>query len=154
MVGDNRFWLLFGGLWLLVGGLFVVVSLGIMLIADPASMNKDLPVWAFTLVGLAACAAGGFVIMRSRKTAAHDRRLMESGKPLGATVVEIRLSPIRINREQRWHVVYRYEDGGRTLQGQSRMLDSEDVEAFKPGDRVRIQIDPLKPEDSLFLGAA
>ncbi|MGQ0742116.1 MAG: DUF3592 domain-containing protein [Alphaproteobacteria bacterium] len=54
--------------------------------------------------------------------------------------------------QQSWHVVYRYENAGRTLQGQSRMLTSEAVENFKPGDRVNIKIDPQKPEHSLFLG--
>ena len=152
MDGDNRFWFLFGGLWLLIGVLFVVVSLGVMLFADPASMNKGVPLWAFALVGLVACTGGGFILVRARLAAAHDRRQMETGKQLSATVVEISRSLISVNRQPRWHVVYRYQDGGRTLQGKSHMLTADAVEDFKPGDRVNIKIDPQKPEDSLFLG--
>jgi len=152
MDGDNRFWFLFGGLWLFVGVLFVAVSLGVMLFADPASVNEDVPLWAFTLVGLVACAGGGFVLARARAAAAHDRHLMETGKQLSGTVVEIRRSLISVNRQPRWHVVYRYQDGSRALQGKSRMLTAEAVEDFKPGARVRTKIDPQKPEESLFLG--
>lgn len=152
MGGDNRFWFLFGGLWLLIGVLFVVASLGVMLFADSAKINPDTPLWTFTLVGLAACAGGGFVLARARKAAWHDKRLMETGRPLSATVVEIRRSLISVNRQSRWHVIYRYEHAGHALQGQSRMLSAEAAEAFTPGGRVNIKIDPQKPEDSLFLG--
>ena len=152
MGGDNRIWFLFGGLWLLIGVLFVVGSLGVMLFVDPAKINPDMPIWAFTLVGLVTCAGGGFILVRARAAAQHDKRLMETGKPFSATVVEISRSLISVNRQPRWHVVYRYQDGGSTLQGKSRMLTADAVEDFKPGDRVNIKIDPQKPEDSLFLG--
>ena len=43
---------------------------------------------------------------------------------------------------------------GRPLEGKSRALSAEDVLGFRPGDTVQIKVDPQKPEDSLFLGAA
>jgi hypothetical protein len=62
---------------------------------------------------------------------------------------------IEINRQTRWHVVYRYEyTKGRPLEGKSRALPGEEVWGFKPGDKVSIKVDPHRPEESLFLGSA
>jgi len=33
-------------------------------------------------------------------------------------------------------------------------MSGDIISDFKPGDRVRIKIDPSKPEDSLFVGRA
>lgn len=155
MNGDNRFWILFGGIWLVVGVCFVAASLGVNLFADPAALNQDAPLWGFGAVGLAASVAGGAIIYFARKIAVRDRRLMQSGVQLPATVIDIRRSMIDINRQTRWHVVYRYEyTKGRPLEGKSRALSGEAVWAFKPGDNVLIKVDPGKPEESLFLGAA
>ncbi len=87
------------------------------------------------------------------KTAARDKRLMESGLSLTATVTDIRESPIRINRQIRWNVCYRYEFNGKKLEGKSRALPGPQVADFKPGQTVAIKLDPTKPEDSLFLGS-
>jgi len=152
MSGYERYWILFGGVWLVVGASFVVVSLAIFFLADPAALNQGgPPLWVFTLIGLAAAGAGSAVITRARQTAAHDKRLMESGHAQHATVTEIRLSPIRINREPRWNIFYRYEFRGRALEGRSCMLSDFEVEKFKPGQPARIVLDPKRPEDSLFL---
>ena len=155
MSGDNRFWVLFGGIWLVVGVCFVAASLGVNLFADPAMLNQDVPLWLFFLLGLVCAGAGGAIIYFARNAAARDRRLMQSGVQLTATVIDIRRSMIDINRQTRWHVVYRYEyTKGRPLEGKSRALPGEAVWAFKPGDKVLIKVDPGKAEESLFLGAA
>lgn len=154
MNGDNRFWILFGGIWLVVGVCFVAASLGVNLFADPAALNQDAPLWVFGAVGLASSLAGGAIIYFARKTAGRDRRLMQSGVQLTAAVIDIRRSMVDINRQTRWHVIYRYEfTKGRPLEGRSRALPGEAVSVFKPGDNVLIKVDPGKPEESLFLGA-
>lgn len=155
MSGDTRFWVLFGGIWLLVGVGFLAGSLGMNLFIDPAALNQGAPLWVFGAVGLAAAVAGGAIIYFARKIAARDRRLMQSGVQLTATVIDIQRSMIDINRQTRWHVVYRYEyTKGRPLEGKSRALPGDAVWAFKPGDKVLIKVDPGKAEESLFLGAA
>jgi hypothetical protein len=152
MGGDYRFWTLFGGIWLLVGIGFVGASLGFNLFADPDTPTGA-PPWLFALFGLLGVAAGGAIIFFAYRTMARDRRLTQSGVPLTATVVDVRRSPIDINRQTRWHVVYRYEHTkGQPLEGKSRALPGHAVSSFKPGDRVQIKVDPQKPEESLFLG--
>jgi hypothetical protein len=155
MNGDTRFWLLFGGLWLSIGVIFSVTSLAVHLFVDPAALNEPDLLPMFLGVGLVAAAAGSLIVCRARAAAARDRRLMGSGLQLAATVTEIRQSAIKINREPRWHVVYRYEyTKGRPLDGKSRALPGEMVWALKPGDKVLIKVDPQQPNESLFLGAA
>lgn len=154
MGGDSRFWYLFGGIWLVVGVGFLAASLGVNLFADPAALNQDAPLWIFVAAGLASSVAGGAIIYFARKAAARVRRLMQSGVQLTATVIDIRRSMIEINRQTRWHVVYRYEyTKGRPFEGKSHAMPGEAVWAFKPGDKVLIKVDPGKPEDSLFLTA-
>ncbi len=151
---DSRFWYLFGGIWLVVGVGFVAASLGVNLFADPDQLKGGSP-WLFAAAGVVAAIAGGAIIYFARKAAARDRHLMQSGVQLTATVIDIRRSMIDINRQTRWHVVYRYEyTKGRPLEGKSRAFPGEAVWAFKPGDKVLIKVDPGKPEESLFLGAA
>ncbi len=154
MGGDTRFWYFFGGIWFFVGASFLFVSIGLPSLLDPATLNQDgPPLWVFSLIGLACAGAGGTIIWWARKTAAHDKRLMESGITLKATVTDIQESPIRINRQTRWTVCYRYEYSGRALNGKSRALPGPEAADFKPGQEVRIKADPRNPEDSLFLGA-
>ena len=153
MAGDNQFWVLFGGIWLVVGICFIAASLGVNLFADPAALNEGAPIWLFAAVGVAASGAGAGIIYFARAAAARERRLMQSGVQLTATVIDIRRSMIDINRQTRWHVVYRYEyTKGRPLEGKSRAFPGEAVKGFRPGDRVHIKIDPQKPEESMFLG--
>lgn len=155
MGGDRFFWLLFGSLWLFVGIAFLAVTTGVKLFADPNSLNQDTPLWVFTAVGAVSSVAGGTIIYCARKAAARDRRLMQSGVQLIATVIDIRQGMIKINRQTRWHLVYRYEyTKGRLLEGKSRALPGEAVQGLAPGDRVNIKVDPQKPEESLFLGVA
>ena len=155
MGGDSRFWIFFGGIWLLVGLGFAVISLGALLFADPAGMDEPGLLWVFLPVGLILAGVGGYIVRRALAIAARDKRLMESGIQLTATVTDIRRSPIDINRQARWHVHYRYEyTAGRPLEGRSRALSSAAVEGFRPGDQVFVKVDPRRPEDSLFLGAA
>jgi hypothetical protein len=155
MSGDNRFWVLFGGIWLVVGVGFVAASLGVNLFVEPAMLNQDVPLWLFFLLGLVCSGAGAGIIYFARAAAARDRRLMQSGVQFTGTVIDVRRSMIDINRQTRWHVVYRYEyTKGRPLEGKSHALPGEAVWAFKPGDNVLIKVDPGKPEESLFLGAA
>jgi hypothetical protein len=154
MGGDTRFWQFFGGIWLVVGLGFLAASLGANLFADPATQNQDVPRWVFALAGLVLSGAGGFIIWRALSLAARDQRLMQTGIEVPATVTDLRRSKIDINRQARWHVCYRYQYNGRSLQGESRALTGDRVMDFKPGDAVQIKIDPLKPEESLFLGPA
>ena len=155
MGGDFRFWFLFGGLWLLVGTAFLVTSLGVMLFAPPSANNETPPLWLFAAVGAAAAAAGGAIIYLARTTRERDRRLTETGIKVNATVTDIRQSLIKINRQPRYHVVYRYEyTSGQSFTGESRAMSAELVERYKPGDRVAIKVDPQRPEESLFVGAA
>jgi hypothetical protein len=154
MGGDRRFWLLFGGIWLLVGVAFLAVTAGINLFADPAALNQDAPLWVFVLVGLACSAFGGFILRRALIGSAREKRLLQAGIELSATVTDVRRSLVEINRQTRWYLCYRYEHAGRTLAGESDNMTGDIISDFKPGDRVRIKIDPGKPEDSLFLGPA
>ena len=155
MSGDSRFWVLFGGIWLTVGLGFAVVSLGALLFVDPADMNDPGLLWAFLPAGLVLTAVGGYIVRRALATAARDKRLIESGIQLTATVTDIRRSPIDINRQARWHVLYRYEyTAGRRLEGKSRALSSAAVEGLRPGDPVLVKVDTKRPEESLFLGTA
>lgn len=155
MGGNSHFWYLFGGIWLVVGVCFVAASLGVNLFADPATLNDGTSPWVFAAAGIVAASAGGAIIYFARKAAVRDRRLIQSGVQLTATVIDIRRSLIDINRQTRWHVVYRYEyTKGRPLEGKSHALPGEAVWAFKPGDKVLIKVDPGKPEESLFVERA
>jgi len=151
MGSDFRFWFLFGGLWLLVGTAFLVTSLGVMLFAPPSEINQSPSPWLFLGVGAVAAAAGGAIIYLARTASARDRRLMETGIKATATVTDIRQSFIKINRQQRYHVVYRYESGnGQVFTGESRAVSAASVAQYRPGDRVAIKVDPQRPEESLF----
>lgn len=155
MGGDKAFWYLFGGIWFAVGASFVLTSLGVDAFADPAAMNEDgPPQWVFTLVGLVMAGAGAFIIHRTRAAAARDKRLMETGLTLTATVTDISLSPLKINKQTRWNVCYRYVFNDKTHEGKSRALPGPQMAEFKSGQTVTIKLDPAKPEESLFLGAA
>jgi len=155
MGGDSKFWVLFGGIWLIVGLGFAVVSLGALLFVDPSEMNEPGLLWVFLPVGLVLTAVGGYIVRRALVTAARDKRLMRSGMQIIATVTDIRRSPININRQARWHVLYRYEyTAGRSLEGKSGPLAGDAVEGFRPGVQVLIKVDPRRPEKSLFLGTA
>jgi hypothetical protein len=154
MGGDRFFWLLFGSIWLVVGVAFLAATAGINLFADPAALNQDVPLWVFALAGLAVSAFGGFILRRTLVALARERRLMETGIQMPATVTDVRRSLVEINRQTRWYVCYRYDYGGRTLTGESDNMPGEMVADFKPGDRVRIKVDPGKPEESLLLGKA
>ena len=153
MTGDLRFWTLFGGIWLLVGAGFVITSLGAMWFATAPATSDAPPLWAFAAIGVAAAAAGGAIIYLARRAEARDRRLMEGGIRLTATITGIRQSAIRINRQPRYHVAYRYEyTKGRPFTGESRGMSAEAVERFKPGEQAAIKVDPQRPQTSLFLG--
>ena len=90
------------------------------LFVDPAALNEPDLFPMFLGVGLVAAAAGSLIVCRARAAAARDRRLMGAGLQLAATVTEIRPSAIKINREPRWHVVYRYEyTKGRPLEARA-----------------------------------
>jgi hypothetical protein len=148
------FWYLFGGIWLLVGIAFLAGAFGVNLFANPDQLKGGSP-WLFAVAGIVAAGGGAAIIYFARKAVVRDRRLMQIGVPLTATVTDIRRSRIDINRQTRWHVVYRYEyQKGATLEGESRALPAGDVLPFKPGDKVQIKVDPQKPEESLFLGQA
>jgi uncharacterized SAM-binding protein YcdF (DUF218 family) len=154
MGGDNRFWTFFGGIWLFVGVAFLAASFGVNLFADPDALKGGTP-WLFAVAGVIVAAVGAAIIYFARKAVVRDRRLMQSGVPLTATVIDIRRSLVDINRQTRWHVVYRYEyTKGRPFEGKSHALPGEAVLGFKPGDKVQIKVDPQKSEESLFLGAA
>jgi hypothetical protein len=145
---------LFGGIWLVVGVAFLAATAGVNLFADPAALNQDAPLWVFALAGLASCGFGGFILRRTLIGSAREKRLLQAGIELPATVTDVRRSLVEINRQTRWYLCYRYEYGDRTLTGESDNMPGDMVSDFKPGDRLRIKIDPGKPEDSLFLGKA
>jgi hypothetical protein len=148
------FWYLFGGIWLLVGIGFLAGAFGINLFANPNQLDGG-PPWLFAAAGAIAAGAGGAIIYFARKAVVRDRRLMQTGVALTATVIDIRRSMVDINRQTRWHVVYRYEYGnGTPREGKSRALPADDVLPFKPGDKVQIKVDPQNPAESLFLGSA
>lgn len=155
MGSDFRFWLLFGSLWLLIGVGFLVTSLGVLLFAQPSSNNVAASPWLFIAIGAVAAAAGGAIVFLTRKTEARDRRLRETGIERTATVTNIRQSLIKINRQPRYHVVYRYRyTSDQSFTGESRAISAYWAERFKPGDEVSIKVDPQRPEQSLFLGNA
>jgi hypothetical protein len=88
-----------------------------------------------------------------RRASARDRRRMEGGIDLDATVTEIRRSASRISHRARWRVLYRYEYTlGWPLEGKSRPLSGDIVSEFRPGDQVLIKVDPGRPERSVFVG--
>jgi hypothetical protein len=152
MGGDRFFWLLFGGIWLFVGVAFLAATAGVNLFADPAAINQDTPLWVFFAAGLAASAFGGFILRRTLVASARERRLMQTGVQVPATVTDVKRSLVEINRQTRWYVCYRYDYGGRMLTGESGNMPGEMVADFKPGDRVSIKVDPQKAEESLFIG--
>lgn len=153
--GDSKFWVFFGGIWLLVGLGFFVTSLIALFFAEPAASDDPALLWVFLAVGLAVASAGAFIIRRALVIAARDKRLMRSGIQVTATVTDLRRSPVTINRQERWHVHYRYEyTAGRTLEGRSPALPSDAVIGFRPGDEVLVKVDPRQPEESLFVGVA
>lgn len=153
MRGDRFFWLLFGGIWLVTGVAFLAASAGINLFADPNQLDGA-PRWVFALAGLVASAFGGFILRRTLVASARERRLMQTGMPVSATVTDVRRSIVEVNRQTRWYVCYRYDCGGRTLTGESDNMPGDMAMDFKPGDRVSIKVDPQKPEESLFIGRA
>jgi hypothetical protein len=151
MGSDRVFWLFFGGIFLVVGVAFLLGAAGVNVFADPKQLDGA-PAWVFALAGLAASGFGGFVVRRTLLKRAREKRLMNTGVPVRATVTDVRRSRIEINRRPRWHVCYRYEYGGRKLTGESDAIAGERVADFKPGDTVQIKVDPSAPQDSLFLG--
>lgn len=154
-MGGDRFWYLFGGIWLFVGVIFVATSLGIDLSAKPEQLNGGPPLWVFAAVGVACSAGGCAVIYFAFRAAARDRRLMQSGVPLTATVIDIERSMFEINRQTRWNVRYRYTDAmGRSFEGKSRGLRGDSVWRFKPGDKVQIMVDRTNPAESVFVDTA
>jgi hypothetical protein len=155
MSGDSRFWIFFGGIWLLVGLGFFVSSLFGILFVDPSTADNPGLLWVFFAAGLVITLVGGYVVRRALMTAARDKRLQRSGIQVTATVTDIRRSPIDINRQARWHVLYRYEySTGRAFEGKSRALAGDAVQGFQPGDQVLVKVDPRQPGESLFLGRA
>jgi Protein of unknown function (DUF3592) len=155
MGGDKWFWYLFGGIFFLIGASFVLGSIGLPSLLDPSTFNADgPPLWIFTLAGLPFAGIGGAIIYFARKRAAHDRHILEAGFAQTAVVTDIRRSFLEINRQPRYYVHYRYDYGGRSLDGRSRMLTGSQAAAFKPGETVRIKLDLANPSDSLFLGEA
>jgi hypothetical protein len=153
MGGDRSFWLLFGGIFLAVGVAFLFATAGVNLFADPQQL-EGAPTWVFALAGLAASGFGGFILRRAFLDRAREKRLMDNGTPVAATVTDVRRSRVEINRRSRWYVCYRYEFGGHKLTGESHSLPAEWVLDFKPGDAVQIKVDPARPQDSLFMGPA
>ena len=151
--GNPRFWFLFGGIWLVVGIGFIGTSLGVNPFAEANAANSELPLWVFALVGVVAAAAGAAIVYFARNEALRDRRLADTGVELTAAVVDVRRSAVDINRQSRWHVVYRYEHpAGRSHDGESRAMSGGGVDGYKPGDKVRIKVDPGNPAESLFIG--
>ena len=153
MGGDRRFWYFFGGIFLVVGLAFFFGAAGVNLFADEKQLDGA-PPWVFALAGLAAAGFGGFIVYRAWRERAREKRLMETGVPVSATVIDVRRSRVEINRQSRWYLCYRYEYGGRKLVGESHSMAGVWVADFKPGDAVQIKVDPGRPEDSLFLGPA
>ncbi|MGH6769410.1 MAG: DUF3592 domain-containing protein [Xanthobacteraceae bacterium] len=152
MGGNRFFWQLFGSIWLVVGVAFLAASFGVNLFANPNQLDGGSPL-LFAAAGVVVAAAGGTIIYFAQAAAARDRRLMQSGIQITATVIDIERSWIAINRQTRWHVVYRYEyTKGRPLDGKSHALPGEAVQGYRPGDQVTIKVDPQKPAESLFLG--
>lgn len=149
---DRGFWFLFGGIFLAAGVFFLFVVAGVSVFVDPQQL--DAPVWPFALAGVLMGGLGGFVLTLAWRDRARERRLMEHGTLLPATVIDVRRSRVEINRESRWYVCYRYEYGGRKLIGESYSMPGDWVADFKPGDAVQIKVDPRKPEDTHFMGPA
>jgi hypothetical protein len=153
MARRSWFGILFGGLWLFCGTVFVLLSLVGILLAPPA--DEVGWTWALVAAGFAMALAGGLLFHRGLFGPARDRRLLRSGIQVTATVTDLRRSPVTINRQERWHVHYRYEyTAGRTLEGRSRALPSDAVIGFRPGGQVLVKVDPRQPEKSLFVGVA
>ena len=151
MGADRTFWYFFGGIFLLVGILFLFGAFGINLFADPKQLDGA-PAWVFGLAGLVAAGGGGYVIRRALRDRAREQRLLKDGQEIQASVIDIHRSRVEINRRSRWYVSYRYSFGGRDYTGESHVVSAEWVGDFKPGDRVRILVDPARPEDTLFMG--
>lgn len=147
-------WYLFGGIWLIVGVAFFAASFGVNLFANPNQLEGGTPL-LFAAASVVAAGVGGSIIYFTRRAAARDRRLMQSGVLVTATVLDVRRSRIEINRQSRWIVLYRYEyPKGQLREGKSGGLIADEAMRFRPGDELQIKVDPHKPEDSLFVGQA
>jgi hypothetical protein len=154
MAGSDRgFWIFFGGIWLAVGLAWLVGSLVAMAFFGGAGEDPAL-LWAFAGVGFVLSAAGGGIVVRAVRRGARAKRLMSAGIRLDATVVDVRLARIRINRQPRWVVRYRYVySAGQDYEGESPALPAELARQWRPGDTAAIVADPRRPGDSLWLGA-
>lgn len=152
MGGDRLFWYFFSGVLVILGAGFLFGGTVGTFNAAPAAGDHGAPPWIFAVIGLPLGAAGVYLFRRTMREAAHDRHLMQSGFAQTATITEVRESRIRINRQPRWNVIYRYEYAGRTYDGESRMFDERLASQFAAGGIVQIKLDPANPGDSVFLG--
>ena len=107
---------------------------------------------AFTVIGGIFTSLGGFIFMRARARLQTNARLQREGVVAEATVIEVRLARIRINRVQQWLIRYQYQDDRGQAQRGSEHLSPEDAEQWKEGDHVTIRYDRRRPDRSLWIG--
>jgi hypothetical protein len=149
---DSRFWMFFGGVWLLVGTAWLLGALAALVFFGGAGKPPAL-LAAFAGVGLVLGAAGGTLVTLAWRAMARERRLKAAGLRLAAKVVEIRPGKVRINREPRWILRYRYGyAGGEEHEGESAPLSADEARKWQPGESGAIMVDPRDPRRSLWLG--
>jgi len=153
MGGDRLFWYFFSVVFTIIGAGFLLGGIAGTINVGSVGDGHGAPPWIFAIVGAPAMGAGTWLFRRTLREAAHDRHLMQNGFAQTATITEVRESRIRINRQPRWNVIYRYEYAGRSYDGESRMLDEQRVAPFAAGGTVQIKVDPSNPGDSVFLGS-
>ena len=151
---DRGFWLFFGGIWLVVGLSWAVGSLTWLLFFGSAGKDPRL-LAVFAVVGTIAAAVGGVIVVRTVRQSRRDRRLSSTGIRLNATVIDVREGRLKVQRQRRWFVRYRYTySAGQQHEGESPALPPELAQQWRPGDTAVIMVDPRRPGDSAWIGAA
>jgi hypothetical protein len=120
------------------------------------NLGSDLIVAAiFLLLGIVFGGIGGFLFFRALRGVMKARRLLTGGEPVDATVTSVEPTNVSVNRRPQYRVRYSYRDRqGATHEGDSGYLSFEDANAWSVGDTVRVMYDPVKPDESYWVGAA
>ena len=95
---------------------------------------------------------GGFLFVRALAGQRARERLQREGIPTEATVSDVQVSNLRINRVNQCVVLYRYEDERRRTHQGKVYLSPEEAGQWKQGDRAAIRYDRTRPHQSLWIG--
>ena len=106
-----------------------------------------------SIVGGIGVPVGGVLVAVGVRRVLRHRQLLREGIPVEATVIGPEATSYRVNRRYQWVVVYRYTDrlGGEHI-GRSDHMPMHRAIAWQPGTTVRVRYDPLRPDESAWVG--